>query len=42
MERSKKRTLLQIFNGPRAHINLNDNFGGGDTISHNLLVNAVR
>lgn len=30
------------FNGPRAGINLNDGFGGGDIIKDNLLLNCVR
>ena len=30
------------FNGPRAGINLNDGFGGGDLLEHNLLFNWVR
>jgi hypothetical protein len=31
-----------FFNGPRAALNFNDGFGGGDNISGNLFVNAVR
>ena len=31
-----------IFNGPRAGLNFNDGFGGGDDVSHNLIVNMVR
>jgi hypothetical protein len=30
------------FNGPRAGININDGFGGGDIFRHNLLLNCVR
>mmetsp|Transcript_13516 Transcript_13516/g.34497 ORF Transcript_13516/g.34497 Transcript_13516/m.34497 type:complete len:957 (-) Transcript_13516:26-2896(-) len=30
------------FNGPRAGINLNDGFGGGDVVERNLLLNCVR
>jgi len=30
------------FNGPRAGINFNDGFGGGDEISNNLFANCVR
>lgn len=30
------------FNGPRAGININDGFGGGDVFRHNLLLNCVR
>jgi len=30
------------FNGPRAGLNFNDGFGGGDVIEHNLLANCVR
>jgi len=30
------------FNGPRAGINFNDGFGGGDVIERNLLANCVR
>ena len=31
-----------FFNGPRAGINFNDGFGGGNVIEHNLLFNQVR
>lgn len=31
-----------VFNGPRAMLNFNDGFGGGDIIGYNLLANAVR
>ncbi len=31
-----------FFNGPRAGINFNDGFGGGDVISHNLVFSACR
>ena len=31
-----------FLNGPRAAINWNDGFGGGDDVSHNLLVNTCR
>jgi hypothetical protein len=31
-----------FFNGPRAAINWNDGFGGGDDVSNNLLVNSCR
>jgi len=31
-----------FFNGPRAALNFNDGFGGGDVIEHNLLANCVR
>ena len=31
-----------VFNGPRAHINFNDGFGGGDVIADNLLANSCR
>ena len=31
-----------LFNGPRAGINMNDGFGGGDNISQNVLFNWVR
>ena len=31
-----------IFNGPRAHINFNDQFGGGNIVEKNLLINACR
>jgi hypothetical protein len=31
-----------MYNGPRAGINLNDGFGGGDLISGNLIFNQVR
>ena len=30
------------FNGPRAGINLNDGFGGGDVLEGNLIANCVR
>jgi hypothetical protein len=30
------------FNGPRAGINFNDGFGGGDVLERNLLLNCVR
>jgi len=39
------QTLVQgnvHFNGPRAGLNFNDGFGGGDVIEHNLLLNCVR
>ena len=39
------QTLLEgnvFFNGPRAAINFNDHFGGGDRITNNLLLNMVR
>ena len=36
-------TMLQVmFNGPRAGINANDHFGGGDEISHNLVFSSCR
>lgn len=31
-----------MFNGPRAGININDGFGGGNQIENNLLFNFVR
>ena len=31
-----------FFNGPRAGINANDGFGGGDEISHNLVFSTCR
>ena len=31
-----------FFNGPRAGINANDGFGGGDVISHNLVFSTCR
>ena len=31
-----------FFNGPRAGINSNDGFGGGDEISHNLVFSTCR
>ena len=31
-----------FFNGPRAALNFNDGHAGGDVITGNLLVNAVR
>lgn len=31
-----------FFNGPRAGININDGFGGGNEINNNLLFNFVR
>ena len=31
-----------FFNGPRAGINFNDGFGGGDSISHNLVFSTCR
>mmetsp|Transcript_20004 Transcript_20004/g.27525 ORF Transcript_20004/g.27525 Transcript_20004/m.27525 type:complete len:912 (+) Transcript_20004:97-2832(+) len=31
-----------VFNGPRAGINFNDGFGGGNVIAHNLLLNTCR
>lgn len=31
-----------MFNGPRAGINVNDGFGGGNQIEKNLLFNFVR
>ena len=31
-----------VFNGPRAHININDGFRGGNMIERNLLVNGIR
>lgn len=31
-----------FFNGPRAGINMNDGFGGGDEISHNLVFSTCR
>ena len=31
-----------IFNGPRAGINLNDGFGGGNSLSRNLIFNQCR
>lgn len=31
-----------VFNGPRAHINFNDGFGGGTVIERNLLLNSCR
>ena len=31
-----------MFNGPRAAINFNDGFGGGDSVAENLLLNMVR
>lgn len=31
-----------MFNGPRAGINFNDGFGGGDEVSHNLVFNTCR
>ena len=30
------------FNGPRAGVNFNDGFGGGDVMEGNLLANCVR
>lgn len=35
-------TNAQFFNGPRAGINANDGFGGGDEISHNLVFSTCR
>jgi len=42
--KSAKNILMGniIFNGPRALINFNDGFGGGSTITQNLLFNANR
>ena len=31
-----------MFNGPRAGINANDHFGGGDEIAHNLVFSSCR
>eukprot|EP01116_Phalansterium_solitarium_P015500 TRINITY_DN3430_c0_g1_i14.p1 TRINITY_DN3430_c0_g1~~TRINITY_DN3430_c0_g1_i14.p1 ORF type:complete len:713 (-),score=258.61 TRINITY_DN3430_c0_g1_i14:400-2538(-) len=31
-----------VYNGPRAHINFNDGFGGGTVIEKNLLLNSCR
>ena len=31
-----------FFNGPRAAVNWNDGFGGGDELLHNLLINTCR
>ena len=31
-----------LFNGPRAGININDGFGGGNSIDNNLIFNFVR
>ena len=31
-----------FYNGPRAAINVNDGFGGGDDIAYNLIFNMVR
>ena len=31
-----------FWNGPRAALNFNDGFGGGDDVHGNLLLNAVR
>ena len=31
-----------FFNGPRAGINANDGFGGGDEIAHNLVFSTCR
>jgi hypothetical protein len=31
-----------LFNGPRAAINLNDGFGGGSSITSNLIFNQCR
>jgi hypothetical protein len=31
-----------FMNGPRAAYNDNDGFGGGDELSHNLLINPCR
>merc|ERR1712072_1004871 len=31
-----------FYNGPRAHINFNDQFGGANRITNNLLLNACR
>ena len=31
-----------FFNGPRAGINANDGFGGGDLITHNLVFSTCR
>ena len=31
-----------FFNGPRAGINANDGFGGGDEIGHNLVFSSCR
>jgi len=39
------QTLLEgnvFFNGPRAALNFNDGFGGGDEVVHNLLLNTCR
>jgi len=39
------RTIISgnvFFNGPRAGINFNDGFGGGDEISHNLVFSTCR
>jgi len=38
-------TLMQgniFFNGPRAAVNFNDGFGGGDVLTENLLINTCR
>ena len=31
-----------FFNGPRALINVNDGFGGGNNVTHNLVFNMCR
>jgi len=42
--KTAKTTIRQnlFFNGPRAGINFNDGFGGGDTVSENLIFNTCR
>ena len=32
----------QVYNGPRAHLNNNDGFGGGQLIENNLIFNSCR
>jgi hypothetical protein len=40
---SESRILGNVFfNGPRAGINMNDGFGGGDEIAHNLVFSTCR
>jgi len=45
MEAKTAQSLISgnvFFNGPRAGINFNDGFGGGDEISHNLVFSSCR
>jgi hypothetical protein len=45
MQAKTSETTIQenvFFNGPRAGINFNDGFGGGDDLSHNLVFSTCR